>query len=138
MAITPIQFVNVEVLQLELVDHNGARHKLFIVDGVAIINFSGATDDFLRDTLTFKVPQEGAVDPANPASALPAPGFVDSVVSVFPASAQSTGGDIIGWAVDDADTVFDGANVVLSSTIAIRGYNTTLFRVGFHVSIETT
>jgi hypothetical protein len=138
MAITPIQFVNTEVLQFDFVAADSSRHKLFIVDGIVIINFSGANDDFLRDTLTFKVPHEGATNPADPASALPTPGFEDSVVNVFPASAQSTGGDIIGWAVDEVDTVFDGANVVLTANLAIRGYNTTLFRVGYHVTIETT
>jgi hypothetical protein len=137
MAVTPIAFDNVEVLQVG-VSGPGNATQLFIVDGVAIVNFSGANDDFLRDQVTFNVPKEGATDPADPASALPVPGFVDSVVSVFPAAAQSTGGDIIGWAVDNADTVTDGTNVILTASLAIRGYNTILFRIGFHVSILST
>jgi hypothetical protein len=135
MAITPSAFENVEALHLDFVGPGGAHHQLLIVDGVAIINFSGANDDFLRDEVTFKVPMEGATNPADLTSALPVPGFVDSTVSVFPVAAQSTGGDIIGWAIDNAYTFTDGTNVILSASLAIRGDNTILFRIGFHVSI---
>jgi hypothetical protein len=137
MAITPIAFYNVEVLHVG-VSGPGDATQLFIVDGVAIINFSGANDDFLRDEVTFNVPMEGAINPADPTSALPVPGFRDSTVSVFPVAAQSTGGDIIGWAVDNADTFSDGTNVILTASLAIRGDNTILFRIGFHVSILST
>jgi hypothetical protein len=135
MAITPIAFANVEVLHVG-VGGPGHATQLFIVDGVAIINFSGANDDFLRDQVTFNIPMEGAINPADPA--LPVPGFLDSTVSVFPVAAQSTGGDIIGWAVDNADVFSDGTNVILSASVAIRGDNTILFRIGFHVSILST
>lgn len=130
----PISFVNAEVLRVG-VSGPGDATQLLIATGVVIVNFSGANDNFLREPVTFNVPHEGAVNPADPASALLVPGFIDSVVSVFPAAAQSTGGPILGWAVDEADTVTNGTNVILTAQLAIRGHNTTLFRIGYHVSI---
>jgi hypothetical protein len=132
MTISPVAYDNVEVLKIAV-----GGGELFIVSGVAVVNFVSTDDDFQRDQLVFNIPKEGTTDPN--ASPLSIPDFADSVVSVFPAAAQSTGGDIVGWAVDNADTVSIGNNTVqLTATLAVRGYNTTLFRVGFHVSILTS
>jgi hypothetical protein len=131
MALTPIAFDNVEVLKVAV-----GGGDLFIVSGVAIVNFSANDDDFVRDQLVFDIPNEGNTSPGDPPLVIP--DFTDSVVSVFPAAAQSTGGDIVGWAVDSADTVANGEHVQLTASLAVRGYNTTLFRIGFQASILTS
>jgi len=131
MALTPIAFDNVEVLKVAV-----GGGDMFIVSGVAIVNFSANDDDFVRDQLVFDIPNEGNTSPNDPP--LVARDFTDSVVSVFPAAAQSTGGDIVGWAVDNADTVANGEHIQLTASLAVRGYNTTLFRIGFQTSILTS
>lgn len=132
MSFAPIAFDNVEVLKVAV-----GGGDLFIVSGVAIVNFSGANDDFLRDQVVFNLPTEGSTSPTDPPLVIR--DFADSVVSVFPAAAESTGGDMVGWAVDNADTVATGGNnVQLTASLAVRGYNTILFRIGFHVSILST
>jgi hypothetical protein len=131
MPLTPLAYDNVEVLTVSV-----GGGDLFIVSGVAIVNFSANDDDFVRDKVVFKLPTEGSTKPTDPPLVIK--DFADSVVSVFPAAAQSTGGDIVGWAVDNADTIATGNNVQLTASLAVRGYNTTLFRIGFHVSVLTT
>jgi hypothetical protein len=131
MPLTPLAYDNVEVLTVAV-----GGGDLFIVSGVAIVNFSANDDDFVRDKVVFKLPTEGSTKPTDPPLVIK--DFADSVVSVFPAAAQSTGGDIVGWAVDNADTIATGNNVQLTASLAVRGYNTTLFRIGFHVSVLTT
>ena len=131
MPLAPIAFDNVEVMQVEI-----GGGEMFIVSGVAIVNFSANDDDFVRDQVVFNLPAEGTTNPNDPPLVIR--DFKDSVVSVFPAAAQSTGGDIVGWAVDNADTVANGNNVQLTASLAVRGYNTTLFRIGFQVSVSTT
>ena len=131
MTLTPLAFDNVEVLKVAV-----GGGDLFIVSGVAIVNFSANDDDFVRDQLVFNIPNEGTTSPSDPPLVIR--DFTDSVVSVFPAAAQSTGGDIVGWAVDSADTVANGNNVQLTALLAVRGYNTTLFRIGFQTSILTS
>jgi len=131
MTLTPLAYDNVEVLTVPV-----GGGDLFIVSGVAIVNFSANDDDFVRDKLVFKLPTEGSTKPTDPPLVIK--DFADSVVSVFPAAAQSTGGDIVGWAVDNADTIATGNNVQLTASLAVRGYNTTLFRIGFQVSVLTS
>ena len=131
MTLAPLAFDNVEVLTVAV-----GGGEMFIVSGVAIVNFSANDDDFVRDQVVFLLPKEGSTSPAAPPLVIK--DFADSVVSVFPASAQSTGGDIVGWAVDNADTIAIGDKVQLTASLAVRGYNTTLFRIGFQVSVLTT
>ncbi len=131
MSLTPLAFENVEVLKVAV-----GGGDLFIVSGVAIVNFSANDDDFVRDQLVFNVPNEGNTSPADPP--LLVRDFSDSVVSVYPAAFQSTGGDLFGWAVDSADTISNGDFVQLTASLAVRGYNATLFRVGFQTSILTS
>jgi len=132
MTLTPLAYDNVEVLTVAV-----GGGDLFIVSGVAIVNFSANDDDFVRDKVVFKLPTEGSTKPTDPPLVIK--DFADSVVSVFPAAAQSTGGDIVGWAVDNADTIpTTGDTVQLTASLAVRGYNTTLFRIGFQVSVLTT
>jgi hypothetical protein len=134
MAFTPVEFVNVNSVTIPTGE---SRHFLTIVDGVATFNFAGATNDgFLRDQVTFLVPKEGATNPADPASALQIR-VVDITASVFPASALSFGGGPMGWAVDRVDVAPEGQHARITASLAIQGSNTTLFRVGFHVSIVT-
>ena len=132
MTLTPIAYDNVEVLKVSV-----GGGDMFIVSGVAIVNFSANDDDFVRDKVVFKLPTEGSTKPTDPPLVIK--DFADSVVSVFPAAAQSTGGDIVGWAVDNADTIpTTGDTVQLTASLAVRGYNTTLFRIGFQVSVLTS
>lgn len=131
MTLAPIAFDNVEVLNVVV-----GGGELVIVSGVALVNFSANDDDFVRDQVVFLLPKEGNTSPADPPLVIR--DFADSVVIVFPASAQSTGGDIVGWAVDNADTVANGNNVQLTASLAVRGYNTTLFRIGFQASVLST
>jgi hypothetical protein len=134
MAIAPVEFVNVSTVTIPT---GQSRRFLTIVDGVAIVNFAGATNnEFLRDQVTFLLPKEGATNPADPASALEIR-VEDAAASVFPAAALSFGGGPMGWAVDRVDVAPEGRHARITASLAIQGSNTILFRVGFHVSITT-
>jgi hypothetical protein len=78
--------------------------NLYFCAGVALVNYTGTGDGWQRDDLVFTIPAEqGGV--ANPPE-LPIPNFVDSVVTVVPATIQSTDpDDPVGWGIDNADSV---------------------------------
>src|SRR5260370_22158288 len=61
MTLTPIAYDNVEVLNVAV-----GGGDLFIVSGVAIVNFSANDDDFVRDKVVFKLPTEASTKPTDP------------------------------------------------------------------------
>ena len=77
MPVNVVSFENAEVLQVGVSGPSGAN-TLFLVCGVAVINFHGPLDDYNRDTVTFLVPNEGQTDPNAPA--LDIGNFYDSTV----------------------------------------------------------
>jgi hypothetical protein len=127
----PASFDNVEVLKVGVSGPGGAN-TLFIVCGVALINFNGTGDDWHRDNVTFLVPGEGGGNPAP----LDVGGFEDSVVVAFPATIESRNGETIGWGVDTVDTVLSGSgHVELNARVVVRNSDATFLRMGFQVSI---
>ena len=125
-------FDKVKVLQMGITGPQGAN-QLFIVTGVAVINFTTAVPDpdcWTRVPLGFLVPDASG----NPLSV----GFsVDAACIVYPTAIASANSQDFGWAVDSAAAIPTGGDrVEVVANLAIRtDTNTILFRIGFHVSI---
>jgi hypothetical protein len=129
--VTVTSFDNPEVMPVP----QGGGQTLFFCSGVALVNYHGNSDQFRRDDLVFVVPSE-APGVGNPPP-LPIPNFVDSVVTVVPATIQNNDpDDRFGWGIDTADSVLDGnGNIQVTATIVAKGDGTTVFRVAFHAVI---
>jgi hypothetical protein len=127
----PSSFDNVEVLQVPL----GAGKKLYIVCGVAVINFKGSSTDWTREDIVFDVPSEGGGNPPP----LNVGNFDDSVVIAFPATVTSSAGDAVGWGVDSVDTITTGpGRVQVTAKVAVNNKIGTILRLGFQVNILGT
>lgn len=131
MAITPASFDNVEVLRVPV----GAGKTLYLVCGVAVINFKGSSTDWTRDDVVFDVPSEGGGHPPP----LNVGNFDDSTVIAFPATITSSAGHAVGWGVDSADTITTGpGRVQLTARVAVNNTIGTIIRLGFQVNILGT
>src|SRR5262245_46395342 len=109
----PVSFDNVEVLRVPI----AAGRTLFLVCGVAVINFQGTSTDWTREDIVFDVPSEGNGHPPP----LNVGNFQDSTVIAFPATFTSSAGDAVGWGVDSADTITTGAGrVQLTAKVAVN------------------
>ena len=130
-----VSFDNVEVLRVDLNNPFGAN-TLFLVCGVAIVNFHGPLNDFNRDTVTFLVPNEGQTDPNAPA--LDIGNFFDSTVIAFPTAIAASPERPVGWAVDTVDSVLGGPtgrNIQVTANLAALNPGSTIIRIGFQVNI---
>ncbi len=135
MAINVVSFDNVEVLTVGVTGPGGAN-TLFLVCGVAIVNFHGPLNDYNRDSVTFLVPNEGQTDPNAPA--LDIGNFVDSTVMAFPTTIEASPQRPVGWGVDTVDTIVDGPNgrnIQLTANLAALNPGSTIIRIGFQVNI---
>jgi len=135
MPVNVVSYDNVEVLTVGVTGPSGAN-TLFLVCGVAIINFHGPLNDYNRDTVTFLVPNEGQTDPNAPA--LDIGNFVDSTVIAFPATFESSPQRPVGWGIDNVDTILggpNGRNIQLTAHLAALNPGSTIIRIGFQVNI---
>ncbi|TMD67754.1 MAG: hypothetical protein E6I91_06135 [Chloroflexi bacterium] len=134
MPIPVVSFENVEVLTVGVSGPGGAN-TLFLVCGVAVINFHGPLNDYNRDTVTFLVPNEGQTIPTDPA--LDIGNFVDSTVIAFPATIEASPQRPVGWGVDSVDTIVggNGQNIELTAHLAALNPGSTIIRLGFQVNI---
>jgi hypothetical protein len=128
--IGPIGFDNVEVMRVG-VNGSGGANTLFIVCGVALVEFNGNQDDWRRDDLTFLVPDEGG-------GTLNVGAFQDSVTVAFPATVENTDDTPVGWGVDTVDTIVEGNNVRLTARVVVRQKGGHFLRMGFQVNILGT
>jgi hypothetical protein len=130
MAVAVLSFDNPEVMQVP----QAGGQNLYFCSGVALVNYTGTGDEWQRDDLVFTIPAEqGGV--GNPPE-LPIPNFADSVVTVVPATIQSTDpDDPVGWGIDTADSVFDGNGIQVTARIVAKGEGATIFRVAYHAVI---
>jgi hypothetical protein len=130
MAIPVVGFDNVEVLRVPL-----GANTLFLVCGVAVVNFHGPLNDYNRDAVTFLVPEEGSNTTNDPV--LDIGNFVDSTVSAYPATIQASTERPVGWGVDSVDTVLggNGRNIQLTAHLATLNPGSTMIRMGFQVNI---
>jgi hypothetical protein len=134
MAVNVVSYDNVEVLRVGVTDPSGAGgNTLFLVCGVAVVNFHGPLNDFNRDSVTFLVPKEGQTDPNAPA--LDIGNFVDSTVIAFPATIDASPERPVGWGVDNVDTIVVGNNIQLTANLAALNPGSTIIRIGFQVNI---
>jgi hypothetical protein len=124
-------FDNPEVMQVP----QAGGQTLFFCSGVALVNYTGTGDDWQRDDLVFVVPSE-APGIGNPPP-LPIPSFVDSVVTVVPATIQNDDpDDRVGWGIDNADSVITATgNIQVTARIVAKGEDATIFRVAYHAVI---
>src|SRR6266550_874628 len=132
MPVNVVSYDNVEVLTVGVTGPSGAN-TLFLVCGVAVINFHGPLNDFNRDSVTFLVPNEGQTDPNAPA--LDIGNFLDSTVIAFPATIEASPERPVGWGVDNVDTVVVGNNIQLTANLAALNPGSTIIRIGFQVNI---
>ena len=132
MAVNVVSFDNAEVLRVGVSGPLGAN-TLFLVCGVAVVNFHGPLNDFNRDSVTFLVPNEGQTDPNAPA--LDIGNFLDSTVIAFPATIEASPERPVGWGVDNVDTVVVGNNIQLTANLAALNPGSTIIRIGFQVNI---
>ena len=130
MAVAVTSFDNPEVMQVP----QGGGHTLFFCSGVALVNYTGNGDDWRRDDLVFTVPSE-APGIGNPPP-LAIPSFVDSVVTVVPATIQNEDpDDTVGWGIDTADSVLNGNNIQVTARIVVKEEGATVLRVAYHAVI---
>lgn len=124
-------FDNPEVMEVP----QAGGQTLFFCSGVALVSYNGTGDGFRRDDLVFTVPseQEGIGNPPP----LPIPSFVDSVVTVVPATIQNNNADEeVGWGIDNADSVIDGNNnIQVTARIVVKEESATVLRVAYHAVI---
>jgi hypothetical protein len=131
MTFLPVGFENVDVLEVG-VNGPGDANRLFVVTGVAIINFKGPINDWNRDAVSFLVPQKGTGNPAP----LDIGQFRDSVSIAFPATIDSSTKVPVGWGIDSVDTLPDGeANLRLTARVAVLNPGGHFIRMGFQVNI---
>jgi len=128
-----VSFENVEVLRVDVALGPEGGNKLFLVCGVAVINFHGPLNDYNRDTVTFLVPYEGQIYPNDPA--LDVGLFRDSTVIAFPATIEASPERPVGWGVDNVDTIEVGNNIQLTAHLAALNPGSTIIRMGFQVNI---
>ena len=82
----------------------------------------------------FLVPseQEGIGNPPP----LPIPNFVDSVVTVVPATINNNDpDDPVGWGIDNADSIIVGNNIQVTARIVVKGDGASVLRVAYHAVI---
>ena len=131
MAVVAVtSFDNPEVMQVP----QGGGQTLFFCSGVALVNYTGNGDDWRRDDLVFTVPSE-APGIGNPPP-LAIPSFVDSVVTVVPATIQNEDpDDTVGWGIDNADSMLNGSNIQVTARIVVKEEGATVLRVAYHAVI---
>jgi len=131
MSLKPVSFDNVEVLRVG-VNGPGDANCLYIVTGVAIINFSGHTSDWQRDSVTFLIPQKGTGQPAP----LDIGQFRDSVGIAFPATIDSSVSSPVVWGVDYVDALPEGeSHLRFTAKVAILNAGGHFIRMGFQINI---
>jgi len=131
MVVAVTSFDNPEVMQVP----QGGGQTLFFCSGVALVNYTGTGENWRKDDLVFTVPSEqpGISNPPP----LPIPNFVDSVVTVVPATIQNNDADEeVGWGIDSADSVIDGNNnIQVTARIVVKEESATVLRVAYHAVI---
>jgi hypothetical protein len=121
-------FDNVEVLRVPI----AAGRTLYLVCGVAVINFQGTDPDWTREDIVFDVPSEGSGNPPP----LNIGNFQDSTVIAFPATFTTSAGDSVGWGIDSVDTITTGpGRVQVTATAAVNNTVGEIIRMGFQVNI---
>ena len=136
MAVNVVGFENVRVLKAAVEQSPSGANSLFLISGVAVINFHGPASGYNRDSLVFLVPNEGHTNPHDPA--LDIGHYIDSTAIVYPTAIEASPQQAVGWAVDSFETVVGGPhqhNVQLITHIAALNSGSTLIRVGFQVNI---
>jgi hypothetical protein len=112
----------------------GGGHTLFFCSGVALVNYTGNGEAWRKDDLVFTVPSEAPGIGTPPP--LPIPSFVDSVVTVVPATIQNEDTeDTVGWGIDNADSVLNGNNIQVTARIVVKEEVATVLRVAYHAVI---
>ena len=127
MSYQPVSFDNAEVLRVPI-----GNQVLYQCCGVAVVNFAATGNDWHRDDLTFLVPEEGGAAPLNVGN------FADSTIMLTLATIESNDGSAnVGWGVDSADTVLDGANNVrVTARTVVKGTgHVNILRVAYQVNI---
>ncbi len=136
MAFRVHRFDNVQVLEVG-VSGPGAATTLYIVTGVAIINFPGLSTDWTRDDVHFFVPAEGETIPVEGGGTpLNVGTGIKATMIAFPATITSSAGDAVGWGVDSTEVfTAGGGGIEAHAYVAVNNTVGQILRMGFQVNI---
>lgn len=136
MAFRVHRFDNVQVLQIG-VSGPGPATALYIVTGVAVLNFPGLSTDWTRDDVHFIVPAEGETLPVEGGGVPLSVGTgIKATMIAFPATITSSAGEAVGWGVDSTQVYVAGAGTIEAHAyVAVNNTVGEILRMGFQVNI---
>ena len=139
MAIKVVGFDSIQFVDFNPNPASGQPNDLFLITGVALIQFSGTTgtqDGWTRDTCSFDVPTPDGQP------FLFSGGDVSASALVFPATVQNVGSEDIGFGVDSVSAlVSEPVNmqkqrkVTLTARVVVRDPKGIIWRLAFQANV---
>jgi hypothetical protein len=139
MAITVVGFDNVQFVDFNPNPASGTPNDLFLITGVALIQFSGTPGNqggWTRDTCSFDVPGPDGQP------FLFSGGDVSASALVVPATVQNVGSEDIGFGVDSVSAVVSEAvnlqkqrKVTLVARVVVRDTKGIIWRLAFQANV---
>jgi len=139
MAIQVVGFDNVQLVDFNPNPASGTPNDLFLITGVAKIQFSGTAgtpDGWTRDTCSFDVPTPDGQ------TFLFSGGDVSASALVVPATVQNVGSEDIGFGVDSVSTVVSEPvnmqkqrKVTLTARVVVRDPQGIIWRLAFQANV---
>jgi hypothetical protein len=139
MAITVVGFENVQFVDFNPNPASGIPNDLFLITGVALIQFSGTAANqggWTRDTCSFDVPGPDGQ------TFLFSGGDVSASALVVPATVQNVGSEDIGFGVDSVSAVVSQAlnlekqrKVTLVARVVVRDTKGIVWRLAFQANV---
>jgi hypothetical protein len=139
MAITVVGFDNVQFVDFNPNPASGTPNDLFLITGVALIQFSGTAANqggWTRDTCSFDVPGPDGQP------FLFSGGDVSASALVVPATVQNVGSEDIGFGVDSVSAVVSEPvnmqkqrKVTLVARVVVRDTKGIIWRLAFQANV---
>jgi hypothetical protein len=139
MAITVVGFDNVQLVDFNPNPASGTPNDLFLITGVALIQFSGTPANqggWTRDTCSFDVPGPDGQP------FLFSGGDVSASALVVPATVQNVGSEDIGFGVDSVSAVVSEPvnmqkqrKVTLMARVVVRDTKGIIWRLAFQANV---
>lgn len=139
MAISVVGFDNVQFVDFNPDPASGTPNDLFLITGVALIQFSGAAGNqggWTRDTCSFDVPTPDGQP------FLFSGGDVSASALVVPATVQNVGSQDIGFGVDSVSAVVSQPvnmqkqrKVTLVAKVVVRDTHGIVWRLAFQTNV---
>jgi hypothetical protein len=139
MAISVVGFDNVQFVDFNPDPASGTPNDLFLITGVALIQFSGTVGNqggWTRDTCSFDVPAPDGQP------FLFSGGDVSASALVVPATVQNVGSQDIGFGVDSVSAVVSQPvnmqkqrKVTLVANVVVRDTHGIIWRLAFQANV---